>query len=216
MGYLPVTVSTGETAEMHDLIERSTARFTQLNGREVFVIRDEHVQDSARAAALPTLAVTKLLIWDIVPETVNTVLYFDRDILPVAPLGELPDCTFAAVADRPIGLAAAKRHWPFFKKSDFYFNAGLFLATRDTKPILDMVYHLQSYDKDCLGCHDQTLLNIVAQSQAQVTELPVEYNFPIADAQVPCDHPRMVHCFGTYRKYTLLRYLLDELEAAGV
>lgn len=212
MDYTPVVISTNEEPWLSDLVRRSAERFRRLNGREVFIVTDEVLARSPRAAALAHPRLAKTLIWELIDSNVDRIVYYDRDILPVAPLGDLPDCLFAAAPDRPVGLDVAKRHWPFFKRSNFYFNSGFFVARRESRPVFDMVYALQSDDMDCLGCYDQTLFNIVSQSMLDVVQLPVEYSYPIADARVPCEHPKMVHCFGTRRKYTLLRYLLDELE----
>lgn len=201
-----VTVSTQENPLIASVVNRAAERFEELNGLPVRVIRDPDVQGID--IAHPNF--TKAFLWDLVPEEVETILYYDRDIVPVRPLGEIPEAVFAAAPDHPRGLADCKDHWPLFRKTNFMFNSGVILASRQSKPVFEMVKALQSYKRDHHKCYDQSLFNLVAQHMLEVTKLPLAWNYGVTIEKAMIPRPKMIHCCGVLERYTFMDFLLRE------
>jgi len=79
----------------------------------------------------------KLWLWELVPKGVDYLIWFDSDVLPVRPFGDLPSA--------PMGMVCDNKDWV---KRDLwtscpticgcwpYFNTGVILMRRDAESIL--------------------------------------------------------------------------------
>ena len=212
--YYPVTISTNETPQIHDVVERAAARFKQLNGHEVRVIREADLWDVEKAKYLAHPRLAKTLLWDLIPSWVDCIFYYDRDVIPMRPLGKVPDCEFGAVPEDG-ALGGARDIWPLFRRTGLYFNSGVLVANRSSREVFDLVYALQSYKRDAYGCYDQDLFNMVAQQKCDVTALPIEWNYMVARYNYVVQAPKMVHCTGATSGYTLADLLLRLVPQVG-
>ena len=177
--YLPVMLSINHP---HPELEQWVVdRFEALNNRRVFVVR---------AADLPAEALSghatyaKLWLWDAVPKTTERILYFDYDVVFVRPLPALPDVPFAACPDAQRYVEQRLEEHVLFQESGNYFNAGLFLAHRSTRPVFEQARAFRETQVvKQTPPYDQTTLNLLMQSAVGVTWLPHAYNTVMLEAE---------------------------------
>ena len=196
--YYPVTISTNETPQIHDVVERAAARFKQLNGHEVRIIRDT---DIARHPRANDSAFLLARIWDLIPEWVDAVLFYERSTVPMRILPEIPECSFAAAPDHALGLENAQKSWPLFQETEFYFHHGVFVASRDTRALFEQCFAMR-------GQQFQLAMNLVMQSQLGVVRLPKVWNYGISIEDDQIDQPSMVSCRGMPRPWPVMQFLL--------
>lgn len=196
--YYPVTISTNETPQIHDVVERAAARFQQLNGHEVRIIREVEIVRHSKANDQDT-ALT--LLWDFVPEWVDTVLYYERSMVPMRSLPEIPVCSFAAASDHALGLENARKAWPLFQETGFYFHPDVFIASRETKALFEQCFAMR-------GQPIQLAMNLVMQSQLDVVRLSKVWNYGISIEDDQIDQPSMVSCRGMPRPWPVMQFLL--------
>lgn len=195
--YYPVTISTNETPEIRDVVERCAKRFELLNHHPVHVIRSGQVAD---------MSLLKMLVWDFVPDWVDTILYYDRNVLPVRPIEYKPGYEFAAVSDYTESCESARKKWPLFTKTGFYFHPGVFIAHRSTREYFEQAYNMRGLDH-------QVLLNLVMQTRANVSRLDKTWNFGISVEDTHTEEPAMANFRGMPRPWPAMRFLLDKLGA---
>ena len=131
--YHPVTIVDTDDSAVMSIVEQCADRFHRLNGVAPQIITAADMKgieyDRFRAAY------TRAWLWDLVPTTVERILYYDWDIIPVRPLGAPPKGRFAAVLGP--GVGHMRKVFDFVRKTGVFFNAGLFLAERSTRPIFE-------------------------------------------------------------------------------
>ena len=96
-GYYPITLSFTDDGFIRSVVGRCADRFAKLNGARPRIISKP--PEGAPPGVHP--AFYKAWIWDIVPDNVDRVMYLDYDIVPLRPLGEIPDCLFGACSGHP-------------------------------------------------------------------------------------------------------------------
>lgn len=202
----PVTIAYGKV--FSETVRRSIARFELLNDVKVQIIKDLDLKDDQSREFI------KCDLWDMVPSDVDRILYFDADILPICKLPEIPDGEFCAAPDNAEGLEMVQRFWPMFKKTNFQFNAGMFIASRSTDPWFKLVKEMACYKPDHHGMYDQTLFNMVLQTQVDVTRLSKQWNYLAPMEQEIVSYPYMLHLSGMRQRYTMMKLMLDMLDAS--
>jgi hypothetical protein len=170
MSYLPVTLSVDHP---HPELEQWVAdRFEALNGKKMLVLRREDMPEEALTGH-PSYA--KSWLWDVVPSDTQRILFMDFDIVPLRPMPEIPDVPFAAVPDAQWCVDEMRSKYPFFAKTRYVFNAGFFVARRDTR---DCFNTLKSFTVSTayIGPYgftlEQTPMNHLIQSNFDVHWLP--------------------------------------------
>lgn len=213
-GYHPIMMPITNSGIIRSIVGRCADRFAKLNG-----VRPRMYMSAPPGA--PTgihPAFYKAWIWDMVPPDVNKVMFIDYDIVPVRPLGELPDCLFGACVGP--GHGPATGYFPFFKPPRTYLNTGLFLADRQTQPIFNRLKAFSTaYAKHTLmGINEQVPLNMLIQAELTPLVLPDDWNYQITmtwGEQV--DKPKMIHLSDMKsERWVLMSQMLDALEYGTV
>jgi len=207
-GYYPVTIAITDDGFVRTVVSRSADRFKQLNGARPRIMTSP--PKGAPAGIHP--AYYKAWLWDVVPDDVDRIMFIDYDMVPVKALGDLPDCAFAAVQAHA-SLQPAMDVYPFFRKSKIYFNTGLFLAHRSTRPIFEQLKAFASAHPTLLNQRDQPIFNMIVQQHVDVTLLPDELNYQITAGPKHVPDPKMVHvnAIGDQR-WNVMALLLSVLE----
>ena len=171
-------------------------RFQQLNGIPAYVLTDHVVQfDQLRSPQW-----VKAFVWEFVGDEVERIIWFDADVVPIHPLGDLPDASFAAVLDMPATTGVD----PFIYEGEAfrpYFNSGFFIAGRESEP----VFRQLAQDMVCQSDHDrfeQSWFNVrVRELLGGFTQLPLTWNwfFQFYDHMIgrPDEDIRMLHFIAT-------------------
>jgi hypothetical protein len=147
-------------------------RFEMLNGRHVHLVRKADLPDAARAVH-PSYV--KAWLWDLVPIDTQRILYMDYDVVPLRSLPEIPDAPFVAAPDAQEYVDRRAVEYPLIAMTGRYFNAGLFVARRDTRPLFEQLkaFAVERTVPDMSrGEFDQTPLNLLTQSTISITWLP--------------------------------------------
>ena len=177
--------------------KRLAERFRYLNPdlTPVRVVTDRDVRRLGLGLASPMLV--KAFLWDLVPADADRLVWIDADCLPVAPLGEIPECwQFAAREDFGGTRELAARSIPLAAKVGFYFNSGVFVCRRDARLVLDSLKGFASrVPVDRFG--EQTYLNLAVARQLGIPEeLPRTWNWrPDRDGPPPPD-AKLLHVAG--------------------
>ena len=195
VNYLPVMLSVDHP---HPELEQwVAARFAALNKKEVLVVGRA---DLPKEALLGHPTYAKAWLWDVVPEHVQRILFFDYDVVPLRALPEIPDAPFVAVPDAQWYIDRMRLTYPFFAKTQYVFNAGFFVARRDTRSIFEQ---LKSFVVT-LGCespyketYEQTPLNHLIQSSFDVCWLPRTFHCLAHTNYVEVPDAYMLHFAGT-------------------
>jgi lipopolysaccharide biosynthesis glycosyltransferase len=168
--YLPVMLSVDHP---HPEIEAwVAARFAALNKKKVLVVGRA---DLPKEALLGHPTYAKAWLWDVVPEDVQRILFLDFDVVPLRPLPEIPDASFVAVPDAQWYVDRMRSMYPFIAKTRHVFNAGFFVAHRDTRRCFDQLKSFLvtlGYENPYGTAYEQTLLNFLIQSSFDVHWLP--------------------------------------------
>jgi len=167
--YLPVMLSIDHP---HPEIEEWVAtRFEALNGRAVKVIRRQDLPAELATIQPPYL---KAWLWDLVPLETQRIVFIDFDIIPLRALPAIPDVPFAASTDVQWYDDRMRSMYPAFAKAH-YFNAGFFVARRDTQPCFEQLKSFaltQGYDTPYPTTYEQTPFNHLIQSRFSIHWLP--------------------------------------------
>lgn len=167
--YLPVMLSIDHPHP--ELEEWVVTRFELLNGAAVQVIRR---QDLPQSVDLVQPQYLKAWLWDLVPAATQRILFLDFDIIPLRPLPEMPDVPFIASPDVHWYDARMRAMYPSLADGH-YFNAGFFVAHRDTQPCFEQLKSFavaQGYNAPYENTFEQTPFNHLIQSQFAVHWLP--------------------------------------------
>jgi lipopolysaccharide biosynthesis glycosyltransferase len=131
---------------------------------------------------LTRAAYYRLFLSDILPSTIEKVLYLDGDIIvrhSVLPLwnSDLTNLAVGVVMDTRDGdIVRYNRLRYSYKKG--YFNSGVLLINlkywRDNNTVNEFVEYLNNYPERII-CEDQDVMNVVLQDKKLT--LPVKYNF---------------------------------------
>lgn len=181
-------------------------RFETINGIRTVIL------DIDKLPPMPHAAWSKICIWDQLEPDVDRAIWFDADMIPIAPITDLiphDDVAFAAVPDMYHGGRQAAE-WDYEEVVDLpvYYNSGLFIANRETVPAFDAA-RARMNDRDWAHW-DQTPLNIEIQkaiSPARREEMPRSANWMLGFSSLPPEDIRMLHLAGMTSKellYTLL------------
>ena len=191
-------LATFTSVEFPDMLEhakRVVKRFEQLNDMPVQLVT------ASDAVALPLFDphFARYFAWRLVPASVEKIIYFDTDILPLWPLPELPDVDFAAVPENSKHADFMRAKTPMLKSVDAYFNSGFFIASRKTEAVFDRMVARQTSAKygPKPQLWDQPLLNVEVQTAVCMNEityqsLPLKWCSPHWELE-PDMAPAMVH-----------------------
>lgn len=170
-------------------------RFTALNEIEVILL------DIDKLPPMDHAGWAKTCMWDQLPADVDRAIWFDADMIPIAPITDLiphPDVLFAAVPDMYHG-GRQEAEWDIEDVIDLptYYNSGLFVANRVTAPAFAAA---RARMNERTWSHwDQTPLNLELHKilgEADVEALPRIANWmPGFSNQAPQDM-RMLHLAG--------------------
>ena len=141
----------------------------------------------------------KCFCWDFVGPSVDRIFYFDADVAAQHPLGILPEAKFLASRDLPASCKHALVDAPDkLKNVTQYFNAGIFLASRETLTAFDEAKRQFPSRCDWGYFKDQNCLNALIQEHCGGwTEFPSGFsNTPgMLDGPGMCDF-KLVHYAG--------------------
>jgi len=200
-------VMADDRPEVQDIIRRSSERFRRLNKVEGF-IQPWHISPPTWND-LHSPHWVKARVWSFIPSHVDRIVWLDSDCVPVAPMDPWPDSPFAAVEDQAIGRWQDAMTDKRLAMLDRYFNAGVWIATRETIP---MFHALQKMEP--VGIHyEQGAFNLaVASCFPDWHGLPKSHNFMGPD-MMPTDTV-ISHSAGkkTPETWQAIRSLLDQLE----
>lgn len=201
--------------ESHAQIRRIAERFTQLNDIPVRIILERDLPGVYLSA--PQFA--RYHAWDLLPQDVDKLIYFDTDILPMRKLPPLPDVDLAAVPDCKMTTDFIYPRFPLLKQFGKYFSSGFMIATRRTLPIFRRVLARQMSGEDKYPwLNDQTLMNVESVLAIQNGEI----TFKLLSkrwACMPVHHeptpdPYMMHFTGVPdQKLRIINYLLEYAES---
>ena len=194
---------------MQSLVERSADRFEKLNGIRPHIITE-------RPPSYPHqgyLGYAKAWLWDMVPSDVERVLFMDFDVIPISPLGDIPDCEFGA-ALATSSLPIASDIFPFIRSSGIYFNTGVFLARRSTRPAFEQLKAFTCCKDIVMNQQEQGTFNLLIQAMCDVTVLPQSWNYQILSHSGYEAKPKLLHIVGAKSKWLLSAFILDLLETA--
>ena len=168
-------------------------------------------------------------MWDVLPETVDRVVYLDGDVLPLRKLPELPDVDFAAAREANWISNEVCALWPALTQPEYFVNSGVFVANRKTAPMFKRVLERQrsAGDGQLPWLRDEVILNVelqLAVKNGEITfdRLPTKWNQLTLHADHHTKEPYMMHfagvCFGKDPKIKsgfiaqIIEYL-NEIEA---
>jgi len=206
-------VAVTDDAFARSVISRSADRFGELNG-----VRPRIITSPPPGAPRDVHAgFYKAWLWDVVPERVDRIMFMDFDIIPVRSLGDIPDCEFGACMGHS-GLPYISRNLPFIRDTGMYFNSGMFLASKSTRPIFDRVKRFATSREYSFMRHmDQAVFNVLMQHELNVTILPEDWSYQIS--VLGGEHvkePKLIHFSGMgVERWNLMALALDILEADG-
>lgn len=173
--FIDETVTEEQKKELREVInEGNTLNFylVDVSNIEKYLI--------VKVANFPISIYYRLLLADILPETVHKVLYLDADIIVRHDLKELydiniDDAALAAVTE-PDGADGSCKSLGY--PSDLgYFNSGVILFNLDyfrKKNITEKLINFIKENPEKLGCPDQDTLNFVLRNEKKT--LPLKYN----------------------------------------
>ena len=147
----------------------------------------------------------KAFLWDVVPKDTDVILWVDADVFQSRPVGlsELPTAPFSAVRDMKTGLEAVRREWPRAHEVPSFFNAGVFVATREAMPVFeDMQHHtIEGLGEAPYG--DQCWWNLYVQQRlGGWNQLDQNWNYLVGEATPP--RPLFLHFAGVNRRDLML------------
>ena len=199
MKTLAVTAGLGPFA---GFARRLALRFEAVNGIHCRVMGARDVRRLGASLASPMLA--KLLAWRVVPGDAERIIWVDADCVPLAQLDALPCGPFAARPDFPGTREAAARTIPAAGTLPRYFNAGVFVATRDAEPAFGrLARDVSRLPADTFG--DQTFLNLeVRRCLGGFETLPPEWNWRPDRDGPPHMGVRIIHVARGGRRFRRL------------
>lgn len=165
----------------------------------------------------------KYHVWDVIPEDVERIIWVDCDCFQTRPvrLGELPDARFSAVPDAEQSQEKMRAGWPPAADVVRFFNAGVFMCTRELRPMFDV---MKAIDQDLSATRDygdQSWINLhVARTYKDFNTNPTgwydlgnEWN-SLPDKEQP-SRPILVHLAGVWNRWNYLKLMYgawDEIE----
>ena len=193
-----VAIMSFDPPDIRAHVERLVKRFEQLNDMTVRVI----VADDLRGLPLVNPRFARYYAWQLVPKSIERIIYFDTDVLPLWPLPKLPEDAFAAVEENSSCAEAAKRQVPLLKRVSSYFSTGFFVADRRTEELFKRVLARQTTATEGKQplLWDQTLVNVEVHTAVIMEEfsykaLPLDWccqYWDLSPEQTTC----MVHFPG--------------------
>jgi len=207
--YHAVTSAVWLDASAIEIVERAAKRFEKLNGIPVQILYNH----TLGGKILTHRRFVKSLIWEYVPEDVERVIYYDYDVLPLTPLGELPKVDFAAAPDLKKSMDEAFEIWPLLRQYNIYFSPSVFLAHRKMAELFDRIACSQAAKPDQRGSYEQSLFNTLIQYKRAIHQLPKSWNYIVGCEAEYVPEPKMLNCAGIESSMLTMRVLLDILEA---
>lgn len=170
-------------------------RFEKLNGIEVVLL------DIDKLPPMDHAGWSKTCMWDQLPSDVDRAVWFDADMIPIAPLTDLiphPEVQFAAVADMYHG-GRQEAEWDCEEVEELpvYFNSGIFFANRSTAPAFAAAR--ERMNERTWAHWDQTPLNLELHkilSEKDYEVLPRCANWMPGFSSLPPEDIRMLHLAG--------------------
>lgn len=182
--FIDETVTEEQKKELREVInEGNTLNFylVDVSSIEKYLI--------VKVANFPISIYYRLLLADILPETVHKVLYLDADIIVRHDLSELwntdiSDYALAAVTDQNRIEESSKRlgyspNLGYFNSGVLLFNLDYFRKNNITTKLIEFIKH----NPDKLACPDQDALNYVLREEKG--SLPLKYNVQEGFYRIP-------------------------------
>lgn len=168
------------------LAKKNTRRFIKLGnlyGQQIsFVTIDDSLFQKFPKLRNSLVTYYRLVAADLLPESVNKVLYLDGDLIVAGDLSpiwntDLSDKAIAAVTERA-SLAEARAEALHYSAELGYFNAGVILMNLDYWRVNGVGQQCLSFldnHYSILRFHDQDVLNSVLRDKKKM--LPIAFNF---------------------------------------
>lgn len=190
LDYHPVMIALGDV--YHELAEVTSGEFERLNGVCPQIITEKDVEGIDYG--VPHFL--KAWLWDLVPSSVNRILFMDADVLAIKPIDSIVDAPFAGVQD--IGKKWRVNGIRLLVRSDIYVNTGVFIATRETQEVFNRLKLFAASKVEAWSnIYEQTLLNILLQEKIGITLLPEKWNWQMYYNQKPgMENSLFLHFFG--------------------
>lgn len=193
---MALTYGDGHYALVRDLVAK---RFEKVNEIETRLLIPEELDVPIWSGLW-----MKPFLWDVVPKDVERIIWFDCDMVAVAPVHDLlppEDTPFAAVEDYEGSVKVATHDCPIVQNLDRYFNAGFFVMNRECIPVFEKFKeHMPGKGRlvRTYIFHDQTPLNIEIDRAfgERAVSLPCALNWMWASMGYPPDDVRMIHFAG--------------------
>ncbi|MCK6376013.1 MAG: hypothetical protein L6Q69_18205 [Zoogloea sp.] len=164
-------------------------------------------------SVLPHPAWVKAFIWDFVPEHVERLVWVDADAVCIRPFGTLPGAAFSAVEDCDSTFKGERKKLTPVNECDRYFNSGLFVCTRQSRPVFDELKDMM-FEREHGGCLEQSWLNILVQRRlGGFDPMPRGCNWiPVCSPDKP-GRLRVIHLAGWDMRYRIpaIHALLESL-----
>jgi len=159
--------------------ERVADRVRRLNDFPCTVLNDDNAKYFSGLLKMP--AWIKAYLWDLAPPDVERILWFDADMMPLRPLGELPRDPFSACPNlmREGTLAKQFPILQWWEKE--YFNSGFFIATRATEPAFRILKSfMYNVPRQAWPMYEQSWLNLAIVATLRCYhQLPHTYNWSV-------------------------------------
>jgi glycosyltransferase involved in cell wall biosynthesis len=206
-----VTLGVGPVFE--EMAQLAAQLFTKVNGLPVRVITSKDLPSDLQHPAWG-----KAYIWDLVDADTERVLYFDADIVSLKPIGDLPTGQFVASEDGGVQAFIAPSMYqsgiilPGLDLND-YFNSGVFVCTRDTRPVFEEL-KTYPYSPEKYGvCFEQNMFNVLVKKHLGHWErLPFGFVNRVFQHSFDTRLVKLLHLPGIADKKYILSRLNRELE----
>jgi lipopolysaccharide biosynthesis glycosyltransferase len=163
-------------------------------------------------------------LWDVLPASVDRIMWFDCDCFQVRPIGlsELPDVPFAAALDTKWCEEKTREKWNPGNDVVQFFNSGVMVCKRETRDVFDQVKAISDEMTEAEepgGDHgDQRWLNVfIARKYKDFVnnptgwhELPYEWN-AIKGRRMPL-RPIVIHYAGVWERWYYMQLMYNAME----
>jgi len=176
------------------IVERAVKRFSALNPINVINISEQQIA----SLDIPSAHWVKAYLWDFVDNSVNTIIWFDADIIPIQTLSTYSSIGFSACLEPNKKVAKAVQERFLIRN---VFNTGFFIADRSSQQSFERL-KTKRKDKPCgLSFYEQSpLCKVLEEDGTKIEILPARYNWSYAHNGMYNDKTLMWHFFCSHNK----------------